>query len=50
MRACAALLLLTLALSGCAGCYIDAGPQSSSKRSVDLDCDPLLKAREIADP
>jgi hypothetical protein len=44
MRACAALLLL-LHLAGCAGCYIDAVPQSSSRRSVDLDCDPLLAAR-----
>jgi hypothetical protein len=46
VRACAALLSFTLALSGCAGCYIDAVPQPFySEPSMVLDCDPLLAAR-----
>jgi hypothetical protein len=46
MKALAALLLsLNLALSGCAGCYIDAVPQQPSSKPTMLDCDPLLAAR-----
>jgi hypothetical protein len=44
MKARAALLLLSLSLglSGCAGCYIDAVPQQPSTKPPMLDCDPLL--------
>jgi hypothetical protein len=45
MRAFAALLLLGLALAGCADCYIDATPPPAAKKSVDLDCDPLIAGR-----
>jgi hypothetical protein len=44
MRLWAALLLsLNLALTGCAGCFIDAIPeQLAAEPGLMLDCDPLL--------